>query len=121
MHLPTSLKLRLSSAFFLLLFLPTSGLAVDDLFFRHQPVVTRGDFLRAAVKQLNISYGTGTADVLPYDRVPQAMVPYVAAAHREHALGSFGASLRLSTPITRGEAARVVVELLNERSSQHMR
>jgi len=75
-----------------------------------QQVVSRGDFVRAAVKLLNLT-ATETDASLPYVRVPSAMEPYVRAAHEKYALRAFGKDLQLARSITRGQAAQVLAAL----------
>ena len=77
-----------------------------------EEVVTRGDFIRAAVKVLNISYNENDNSSLPYLRVSRGMVSYVAAASRYDALDAFGFDLQLGRPISRGQAASVIAGLL---------
>ena len=101
----------------LILIVPAEAQA-KNLHFADSPTVTRGDFLRSAIKTLNISVVGGQDLELPYKRVPGSMLPYVRAAHKADALGSFGTNLYLGQTITRGEAARVMVELLDSRSHQ---
>ena len=75
-------------------------------------VVTRGDFIRAAVQLLNLDRmkvdGTKT---LPYRRVTKGLEQYVRIAHEKNALESFGYDLLLAQGITRGQALRVLVNL----------
>jgi len=73
-------------------------------------VVSRGDFVRAAVKVLGVkAYDTESS--LPYLRVSSAMEPYIRAAHEKYALRTFGRDLQLARSITRGQALQVLVAL----------
>jgi len=76
-----------------------------------EQVVTRGDFIRAAIKALNISTSRVQNRYLPYVRVPKAMRPYIEVAHQKGALSAFGRDLLLSRSITRGQALQVVAAL----------
>jgi len=78
-------------------------------------VVTRGDFIRSAVKVLGIST-TDTDTVLPYVRVARALIPFVSAAHDKGALEVFGDDLLLAQGISRGDALFVVTKLGGFRS-----
>lgn len=72
--------------------------------------VSRGDFLRAAVKALKLPLQETVRD-LPYGRVPAGYLPYVQTAHPKGALSLFGSKLELAKPITRGEAVQLVAKL----------
>jgi len=71
--------------------------------------VSRGEFVRAAVKVLGITGGTKA--VLPYQRVPKDLEQYVKAAYAAGALDTFGSELYAGKPITRGQALEVTVAL----------
>ncbi|ALM09675.1 MAG: carboxy-terminal processing protease [Candidatus Peribacter riflensis] len=71
--------------------------------------VSRGEFIRAAVKVLGITGGDKA--VLPYRRVPRDLQPAVKAAYAAGALETFGQELFAAQPITRGQALEVVVAL----------
>jgi len=72
--------------------------------------VTRGDFVRAAVKVLRMRVGNGQS-TLPYVRVPQALKPYIETAHSKGALEMFTNDLQLARSITRGQALFVLMKL----------
>lgn len=72
--------------------------------------VTRGEFLKALVKSMNIELPK-IDRTLPFKDVPTAMLPYVKAANDRKALGIFGTDLQLTKPITRMEAAILVTKL----------
>ncbi len=75
--------------------------------------VTRSDFLRAAVKASGMP--TPQSGAVPYDKVPEALLPYVRAAEVKHALkifGSEGRALNFQKTLTRGEALAIIEELL---------
>lgn len=77
-------------------------------------MVSRGNFLRAAVKALNLDVGKADESILSeYVRVATGFRPYAAVAHKRDALRVFGSDLRLSRGITRGEAVRLVTKLGN--------
>ncbi len=97
------------SALFLLQPLAVSAAGTATTF--SGTTVTRGDFVRAAVKALNLSVPKATSGL---DRVPKSLAPYIQAAKQDDALGAFGTDLRLALPITRIEAARVAAELVDE-------
>ena len=83
----------------------------DDAF------VTRGGFIRAAVRTLNIPTVGAGGGMLPYVRVPQALLPFVEVAHRREALEIFGEDLLLAQDIKRGEALQIIVALQSLSSS----
>jgi len=75
-------------------------------------VVTRGDFIRAAVQVLNLEdTNVDSQPGLPYRRVARGLEKYVRVAHEKNALEAFGYDLFLAKAITRGDALRVVVNL----------
>jgi len=83
---------------------------VDNLKVGDEQVVSRGDFVRAAVKSFNLTEGNGRMS-LPYLRVPKMLVPYVEAAHVRGALSVFPNDLQLARGITRGQALYIVMRL----------
>jgi len=86
--------------------------ARDSLPVDANAVVTRGEFIRAAVKALNVPLDMRERNDLPYVRVPKALSPYVQAAHNNSAiLHIFGKDLQLGQGITRGEALQILVAL----------
>ncbi len=92
--------------------LTTHAAVRDELKVRDDEVVSRGDFIRAAIKLLNVEVDRRERNDLPYLRVPRDMMPYIAAAHRESALQHvFGKDLNLSRGITRGQALQILVGL----------
>ncbi len=77
-------------------------------------VVTRGDFIRSAIKALDIApvkKGTLPASA---GRVALGLRPYVLAAQQRGALSVFGASLDLRQTITRGEAVAFLAAMQPE-------
>lgn len=70
--------------------------------------VSRGSFIRAAVRALGITAEDGDS-ALPYRRVPQDMEEFVRAAQEKGALAIFGKDLRLSSVIKRAEAVQITV------------
>ena len=75
-------------------------------------VVTRGEFIRAAVQVLNLeNLQVDQRQDLPYRRVAKGLEPYVRIAHKKNALEAFGYDLLLAQGITRGDALRVLVNL----------
>ncbi|MBT3293469.1 S41 family peptidase [Candidatus Peregrinibacteria bacterium] len=92
---------------------PVSAKSTNDLLNvqANQPV-TRGDFLRAAVKALDLDERNVDESVISeYLRVPRGYQNSVSQAHERDALGIFGNDLMLGRPIKRGEAVRLVLEL----------
>jgi len=73
--------------------------------------VTRSDFIRATVKGLGIESLIPNRN-LPYERIPNGLLPYIDAAHRKNALGIFGKELNLSRVITRGEAMQILISIV---------
>lgn len=108
------INLSLLSAFLLLPFIASAS-GIDDL--QAKARVTRGEFLRAAIQELEVPTQVKGFEVLPYKRIPRNMALYVRIAHDNDALRAFGDDLRLSFPVTRGEALRVVVDLLDAEPS----
>jgi carboxyl-terminal processing protease len=111
-----SLRLRAASIAVFWSMLPglVGAQAFAELPVAAEDVVTRGDFIRAAVQVLGVSVTQSTdATDLPYQRVAQGLVPYVRAAHDKGALTMFGRDLLLARPITRGFALRIVASLTN--------
>jgi len=74
-------------------------------------VVTRGDFIRAAVRALDLDTEDVSEEPLPYQRVPNALLPYIRVAHENGALSIFGDDLLLAQGMSRGEALQVAVIL----------
>ncbi len=74
-------------------------------------VVSRGDFIRAAVRAFDLNTDDVRGDTLPYKRVSKALLPYIRVAHENGALGIFGSDLLLAQGISRGEALQVAVAL----------
>ncbi|MBU0767268.1 S41 family peptidase [Patescibacteria group bacterium] len=72
--------------------------------------ISRGDFVRAAVKVLRMNVGNGKS-ALPYVRVPDALRPYIETAHIKGALEVFTDDLQLARSITRGQALFVLMKL----------
>ncbi len=80
---------------------------------RNAQTVTRADFIRAAVKAAELPLSKESA--VPYDNVPEALLPYVRAAHARGALKVFekeGRRLRFTQGIRRGEAVDILTILL---------
>ena len=99
----------------LLLFLtiPASSFGASFLPTDAAATVNRGDFLREAITQLAIPYTKNAKVSGLYTRpIPKALESYVSAGEKQNALIIFGKDLKLSTTITRGEAAALVVSLL---------
>lgn len=102
----------LSLSVTLLLLLPAAATAASAsamLNARDTQRVTRADFLRAAVKAAELPIPkTGT---VPYNAVPEALLPYVRAAQVRQALTVFSAEGRrvnFQRIITRGEALAIL-------------
>ncbi len=72
--------------------------------------VSRGDFVRAAMRVLEIPTEKGRR-VLPYTGVTAAYRMYVQTAEAKGALAVFGRDLQLKKAITRGEALQVLQKL----------
>lgn len=84
-----------------------AGLVEDALSTNANATVSRGDFVRAAVKLLDVPRKPNVA--VPSTRpIPSSLLPYMQAAHEEGALIPFGESLHLAHPITIGEALQVL-------------
>ncbi len=73
-------------------------------------MVSRGDFIRAAIRALDIPTEKGRR-TLPYEGVPAAYRVYVQTADTKKALGIFGKNLELKKTITRGEALVLLQKL----------
>lgn len=114
-----NVKKYFAVALLLVLFpLTTSAASVRESLRTHDDsVVSRGDFIRAAIKVLNVPLDSRDRKDLPYLRIPKGLVPYVQTAHSEGALlHVFGSDLRLGQGITRGEALQILVGLKNIQS-----
>ena len=86
-------RTRISLAIFGVLLAPAAALAanVDQLIWTPaEQVVSRGDFLRAAIEVLGMQNREVSNEELPYRRVSSGLEKYVRIAHDEDALGSFG-------------------------------
>ena len=79
-------------------------------------IVTRGDFIRAAVRVLELP-APKPGTTVPYARVPKSLLPTVTVAHQRGALGVFGSELLPGKSITRGEALVVLTRLLEMEAS----
>jgi len=75
-----------------------------------EQVVSRGDFIRAAVKTLELPVGSEN-QTLPYQRVARGLIPFVAVAHEYGALETLGSDLQLARGITRGQALVIMAAL----------
>lgn len=73
--------------------------------------VTRGSFIRDAVKVLQLP--TESETELPYRMIPKTLLPFVRAAYDRDALKLFGENLKPNEPIKRGEALRILLKLTN--------
>lgn len=97
-----------------LIVLPVTSYGASALPADGEATVTRGDFLRAAVVQLDLPFAPKSVPQGTYTRaVPKALQPYVNAGEKQNALKLFGKELSLSKSITRGEAAAVLAALLH--------
>ncbi|MBI3336104.1 S41 family peptidase [Candidatus Peregrinibacteria bacterium] len=103
------------SVIFLTLIFPVGVFAaprpVDLLKVDNDEIVTRGDFIRAAVNILGLSIKEGGE--LPYPRIPRGLIPYISTAYNKGALDHLGDDLRLGQGITRGDALLLLVRLMN--------
>lgn len=107
-----------------ILFTPLQGLAAPTKIYLppgDETVVTRGEFIRAIAKLLQLSPGASDG-TLPYLRVPKAMEPYIRAVHRYQILEPlFGKNLQLSQGISRGKAVRLVATLTGQKGGDPVR
>lgn len=96
--------------FFLLVPLAAQAMSAAQLLpVQNSTIVSRGDFLRAAVKALQFDVNdTDDVDLSQYPRVSRGYQPYVAVAHERGALRMFGDNLQLGRGISRGEAVQLV-------------
>ncbi len=118
-----TLKKSLASIIFIALVIPAGVQAEgvgDYIIGDSNTVVTRGDFIRAAVKAFDMQTSTSRRK-LPYLRTPKAMRPYIEVAHDTGALEVFGNDLQLARGITRGQALVVVIKLKSLTSSEKAR
>ena len=92
--------------------------AVEAKGFSNASSVSRGDFIRTMLQELNREVPQQHEYDLPYKRVPRSLQPYIQVAHDNDALHMFGDDLRLAFPITRGEALGFVAEI-QDASSNH--
>lgn len=79
---------------------------------RSTAAVTRGDFLRSAMKSLKVTLMEDRKK-LPYRRIPKALEPYVQTAYELGVVKGWGYDASFQQPVTRGEAAELVVLLNN--------
>lgn len=107
-----------SALIFLFLTIPATSFGASPLPADDAAVVSRGDFLRAAIIQLAVPVSPKAVPTGTYTRaVPKALQPYVSAAEKQNALQLFGKDLGLSKTITRGESAALMALLLNAKPS----
>ena len=99
----------------LLLIVPFTVSAVEPVPLRvaDQDIVSRGDFIRAAIDLLNVPVSDVRTSVLPYKRIPRGLQDEVRIAHEHGALELFGDDLQLARGIKRGEALYVLMKLGN--------
>jgi carboxyl-terminal processing protease len=117
---PLGFRTRVFFARFLLLsftlsFMPVpvgAAKVTDVLKTADQAVVTRGDFLRAAVKMLNLTVEEGTKKRT--EKIPTSFAPYVDTAEKLGALKAFGRTIAVEKGITRGEAVQVLAALMQK-------
>ncbi|MSR87260.1 S41 family peptidase [Candidatus Peribacteria bacterium] len=106
----------LSVSLVLTLVFPTfaGALSVTELLnARDTQTVTRADFIRGAVKASGLLLPEN--GVVPYDSVPDALLPYVRAAQLRSALKVFaaeGRALNFQKTLRRGEAASILQALV---------
>jgi len=106
----------LTSTLLVILLSPVASFAAsaDDALqgYGDSTVISRGDFIRAAVQVLEMEdmQVDGNID-LPYRRVARGLEKYIRIAHTKDALEAFGYDLLLAQGITRGDALRVLVNL----------
>ncbi len=89
---------------------------------RDTQTVTRADFLRGAVKAAGLTLIP--AGTVPYDNVPDALLPFVRALHAKKALAVFaseGRALNVQKPLRRREAIAVLEVLLQAVASAESR
>ena len=105
---------RFAVATLLLIAVPVSGFAATFNLsgIGDSDIVTRGDFIRAAVEAVGLKdLAVDQRQDLPYRRIPKALEPYIRVAHKKNALEAFGFDLLLAQGITRGDALRVLTNL----------
>lgn len=94
--------------------LASSAATVDEaLSAGDDAVVSRGDFLRAAVNVLGFTPSREEPTGNYLRPVPRGFKPYVGAAEKRDALEIFGNDLGLGRNITRGEALVLLTKLQN--------
>ncbi len=93
--------------------MPAQAASVDEVLRTpSESVVSRGDFIRAAVELLNLqNMKVDETKQLPYRRVAKGLEQHIRVAHEKNALEAFGYDLLLAQGITRGQALRVLVNL----------
>ncbi len=105
-----------SAVFLVLVLFPSSTFAVSASQalsgVSDEQVVTRGEFVRAAIQVLGLEkLKVDASKELPYLRVARGLEPYIRIADQKNALEAFGNDLLLSQGISRGDALRVLVNL----------
>lgn len=79
---------------------------------RDEAIVTRGAFIKAAIRVLKVSTDSKQTTNLTYTRpVPKNLQPYVRTAESRGALAHWGKDLRLTSGITRGDALLFLVKI----------
>lgn len=106
----------LSATLLFVLLAPVASFAAsaDDALpgYADSVVISRGDFIRAAVQVLEMENMSVDETIdLPYRRVARGLEKYIRIAHTKDALEAFGYDLLLAQNITRGDALRVLVNL----------
>lgn len=116
MSMPLSCCRRSVSAVILTFYVASFSLVGTPTALAANTAVTRGDFLRAAIGQLNISLEP--AVTLPYTGIATPLVPFAKVAQKYGALAvlsSDGKTVDMQRAITRFEALRVLQQLLGEK------
>ena len=79
-------------------------------------VVTRGDFIRAAVRALGLPESPQKFPATDVRQIPRSLAPFVREAEEHHALDLFDTDLNLRSGITRGEAVYVLARLTDRKA-----
>lgn len=110
-HVATLSKISLFLGTLLVPFTMAAVSATEALMVPDAANVTRGEFLRASIRVLDIELTAGPLEGVYARPVGKSMQPYVRTAEEYDVLGVFGKDLGLSRPITRAEAVRILVQL----------
>lgn len=95
----------------------SAATVADVLKVKNDAVVTRGEFIRAAIAVMGVPTKNCTTTKKYTRPVPRALIRYVCAAEKYGATEHLGKDLSLAKGINRGEALIFVTKLRNDKPS----